>query len=624
MTQSFSGFGLPPKLLEALTRMRFESPTPIQNATIPMALEGHDILGSAQTGTGKTGAFAIPIIAKLMEMPNKTALIMTPTRELGSQVLATFKQMIQVPNLKTALLIGGEPMMKQLSQLKQKPRIIVGTPGRINDHLDRGTLRLDQVGFLVLDETDRMLDLGFDVQIETIINQIPDNRQTLMFSATIAPSIVRLSAQYLNNPKRISMGSTTQAAPNIQQEVIKTSSSQKHGHLLKQLEQNAGSTIIFVKTKRDTERLADKLKETGYLTDALHGDLKQNKRDRVIKSFRAKRFNVLVATDVAARGLDVPHIELVVNYDLPQVPEDYIHRIGRTARAGASGKAVNLLTSEDGGKWRAITRLMDPKSKPENFDDMFSKGQSKEKRRLSKDDWKQSWKSGKSAPSENKGKRRYHDSDESSSSRRPHFEKGPRQSRQHSNETPRSGDRYETSFEGWRSSQPRSRSERDEGFRSSRPTDRAPARHNKNADSGDRRDFGRFSRDSDSRKQTRTSEGQDGRGFGQFKRNGETGSFKEVKGFQSKRTTKPSGYPEPSHSRRGVTFAKERGAGRHSESWLDSIFDGDNRPAEALKSSSRSSEFSRSQRPAKAVGDKKKTKSPKKAKKRVNQLNFAA
>lgn len=363
MKSDFTGFGLPEKLMQALIRMDFTTPTPIQSQAIPLALQGKDILGSAQTGTGKTGAFGIPLIAKLMEDPQACALVMTPTRELAAQVLASLEQMIPVPNIKTALLIGGEPMPKQFNQLKNMPRLIVGTPGRINDHLVRGTVKLNRTAFLVLDETDRMLDMGFSVQLEKIAQYLPKQRQTMMFSATIPSSIMKLANHYLNNPQRITVGSTTAPAVNIKQELVQVNESEKYNALLDQLDQRTGSVIIFVKTKHGTERLADKLCREEHRADAIHGDLQQRKRDRVIQSFRDKKFRVLVATDVAARGLDIPHIEHVINYDLPQVPEDYIHRIGRTARAGATGSAVNLLTPSDRIKWKAIQRLMNPNEK---------------------------------------------------------------------------------------------------------------------------------------------------------------------------------------------------------------------------------------------------------------------
>lgn len=357
----FADFGLPDKLMQSLNRMKFMTPTPIQQQAIPMALEGRDILGSAQTGTGKTGAFGIPLIAKLMENEFATALVMTPTRELAAQVAAALQQMIPVPNIRTALLIGGEPMPRQFRQLQQKPRLIVGTPGRINDHLQRNTLRLSKTQFLVLDETDRMLDMGFGVQIDEILQHVPqDNLQTMLFSATLPQEIVRLSSKYLKNPQRISVGSTTTPAAKIKQELVQTTDAEKYQQLLMQVTKREGSIIIFVKTKFGADRLADKLSRADFEAEAIHGDLKQSRRDKVIRDFRDRKHRILVATDVAARGLDIPHIEHVINYDMPQCPEDYIHRIGRTARAGAEGEAVNLLTSADSMKWRAIQRLINP------------------------------------------------------------------------------------------------------------------------------------------------------------------------------------------------------------------------------------------------------------------------
>lgn len=360
MTLKFESLGLPAKLLQSLTRMQFTTPTPIQAQAIPLALAGRDILGSAQTGTGKTGAFGIPLIVKLMEDPQAGAIVMTPTRELAAQVLALLQQLIPIATIKTALLIGGEPLPKQFRQLAVNPQIIVGTPGRINDHLVRGTLKLARTRFLVLDETDRMLDMGFGVQIDKIVAHLPKERQTMMFSATMPEEIVRLSGKYLKSPERIAIGSTITPSAQIKQEMIQVSETDKYMRLLAELEARTGSIIVFVKTKHGSKRLAEKLNTTSHSADAIHGNLQQNKRDRVIQSFRDKKYRILVATDVAARGLDIPHIEHVINFDLPQCPEDYIHRIGRTARAGASGSAINLVTPDDHDKWNAIHRLMNP------------------------------------------------------------------------------------------------------------------------------------------------------------------------------------------------------------------------------------------------------------------------
>ena len=360
MTQDFSGFGLPPQLLRALERMQFKTPTPIQEQAIPLAMQGRDILGSAQTGTGKTGAFGIPLISRLMTDDQAMGLVITPTRELAVQVMAALQQMIPMATLRTAVLIGGESMPKQYRQLEAKPRLIVGTPGRINDHLQRRSLKLGNVRYLVLDETDRMLDMGFGVQIDKILTHIPPERQTLLFSATLPAAIVKLSGKYLNNPERVSVGSTIAAAPNIKQDLIQMSEAEKPNQLIGALSEAKGSVLVFVKTKYGAEKLAKRLCQQDFKADTIHGDLKQSRRDRVIAEFRAKKFSILVATDIAARGLDVPHIETVINHDLPQCPEDYIHRIGRTARAGASGVAITFLTPADRAKWNAIHKLMNP------------------------------------------------------------------------------------------------------------------------------------------------------------------------------------------------------------------------------------------------------------------------
>lgn len=358
---SFKEMGLPEALTHTLQHMQFNEPTPIQAESIPLALQGQDILGSAQTGTGKTGAFGIPLVAKLISNPRGSALVMTPTRELATQVMTQLQALLgKKSKIKTALLIGGESMPKQLTQLRNRPRVIVGTPGRINDHLERGSLMLHDTDFLVLDETDRMLDMGFTIQIENVMKYMATKRQTLLFSATLPKNIVRIADKYLNNPARVAVSTTSSPAAKIRQDTLKVSEVDKYPNLLTQLDERSGSVIVFVKTKYATEKMAKKLSQEGHNTDAIHGDLRQHKRDRVISAFRNKKYRILVATDVAARGLDIPHIEHVINYDLPQCAEDYIHRIGRTARAGAEGAALNLVTPADKSKWDAIDRLLNP------------------------------------------------------------------------------------------------------------------------------------------------------------------------------------------------------------------------------------------------------------------------
>jgi len=358
---TFDQFNLPPALSANLKAMDYTAPTPIQKQGIPLAMAGRDVLGSAQTGTGKTAAFGIPLVARIMSNPRGSALVLTPTRELATQVLGIINQLLGKRSfIPSVLLIGGDPMGKQTQQLRARPRIIVGTPGRINDHLERGNLILHDTSFLVLDETDRMLDMGFGIQIDRIVKFLPKERQTLMFSATLPPEIVKMSAKYLNNPERIAVGSTTQPILAIKQEVIQIAEAAKYDELQKQLAARTGSIIIFVKTKRGADKMADRLNKTGHKADTIHGDLHQRKREKVIQAFRDMKFRILVATDIAARGLDISHIEHVINYDLPQCPEDYIHRIGRTARNGGEGSAVCFISPEDGLKWREIHKLLHP------------------------------------------------------------------------------------------------------------------------------------------------------------------------------------------------------------------------------------------------------------------------
>ena len=364
---TFQEMALPSALSTTLENMQFNEPTPIQAQAIPLALEGKDILGSAQTGTGKTAAFGIPIIARLLDDPQSAALVMTPTRELAAQVMRQLQLMLgKKSKVNTALLIGGDPMGKQMAQLRGKPRIVVGTPGRINDHLQRKSLSLKHTNFLVLDETDRMLDMGFTEQIETILERMPEVRQTLLFSATLPRNIERIANQYLSEPVRIAVSGDSQPAANIKQDTIKLKESEKYDQLVEQIKQREGSIIIFLKTKIATEKMAVKLSKENIKVEAIHGNLRQRKRDRVIAGFRQKKYRILCATDVAARGLDIPHIEHVINYDLPQCAEDYVHRIGRTARAGAEGEALSFITPGDYRLWSAIDRLINPNAKPKD------------------------------------------------------------------------------------------------------------------------------------------------------------------------------------------------------------------------------------------------------------------
>ena len=363
----FSKYNLNEVLNKSLKSINFTTPTPIQEKSIPLILQGKDILGSAQTGTGKTAAFCIPILELLMKSPRGSLLVMIPTRELAKQVLDVINSLLGFKSsINTATLIGGESMSKQLSQLKKRPRIYVGTPGRINDHLQRGSLNLHDAKYLVLDETDRMLDMGFEVQINKIIKYLPVSKQVLMFSATIPNNILKLSSKYLNDPVRISVGESNTVAKNIKQEIIELKSDEKLDELINQITNRNGSILIFVKTKYGTEKLSKALSRSKIKSFPLHGGLRQSKRNTIMKNFRDMKFRILIATDVAARGIDVPHIEHVINYDLPQMAEDFIHRIGRTARAGSKGIALSFVTKGDFAKWKEIQKILNPEKNIKN------------------------------------------------------------------------------------------------------------------------------------------------------------------------------------------------------------------------------------------------------------------
>ena len=363
--ENFLSLKLEETLFESLAKINFKAPTPIQAKAIPIALEGKDILGTAQTGTGKTGAFGIPLVNYLLKTKKDTALVMTPTRELATQVMQTMNNLVGKGNIRTALLIGGDSMQKQQKQMRKNPRLIVGTPGRINDHLKRKTLRLNNTSFLVLDEADRMLDMGFTPQINQVLETVPKKHQTLLFSATLPSDILKLAERYLNQPNRISIGSTSTPIEKIKQEVLRVNDGDKYNQLIKEIYTRQGSILIFVKTRRNAEKMVKRLKYDDHDADAIHGNLRQNKRDRVIKAFRNNHFRILVGTDVASRGLDIPAIKHVINFDLPQVPEDFIHRIGRTARAGAEGSALSFIGNGDQIKWNAIQKLINPNFRAE-------------------------------------------------------------------------------------------------------------------------------------------------------------------------------------------------------------------------------------------------------------------
>lgn len=356
MSNTFQKYNLPSALLGALARMQYNHPTAIQDQVIPVALTGQDILGSSKTGSGKTAAFSIPVVAQLMHRPGTSVLVLAPTRELAEQVAGVMSNMVSgCKHLRTVLLIGGEPIGKQLMRLRENPNIIVGTPGRVEDHLCRGSLHFHNTTFLVLDEIDRMLDMGFSIQIDKIIKRLPIERQTLMFSATLDRNIERLAGSYLRQPARINVEIADNESKNIQEESVYVPESGKFQVLLEQLNQREGSIIIFVKTQIKADGISYQLQQASFKVRAIHGGLKQHQRKRVIKDFRNKHYSIIVATDVAARGLDIDHIKHVINYDFPQAAEDYTHRIGRTGRAGATGFALSMISSpQEKRLWRII------------------------------------------------------------------------------------------------------------------------------------------------------------------------------------------------------------------------------------------------------------------------------
>lgn len=354
----FKHMDLPPKLLRALEAMAFHIPTPIQAKTIPEILSGKDLIGCAQTGTGKTAAFCIPLICHLLKNRDQSALILVPTRELAFQIVEVLKKMTRpFAEIETALLMGGASMNVQIQALSRRPRIIVGTPGRVIDHLNQKTLSVHSTKLLVIDEADRMLDMGFAPQLREIFRYLSQSRQTLLFSATFPSDIKNMTKKYLNNPSYVSVGVASQPVEEVKQSTIQTTSSAKNEALLNALRERRGSVLIFTRTKRRTDRLSQFLREKRLLANRIHGGLSQSQRNNAIREFRSTKNRILVATDIAARGLDILHIEHVINYDLPLAPQDYVHRIGRTARAGAQGEALSLLIPEDYPMWKKISQL---------------------------------------------------------------------------------------------------------------------------------------------------------------------------------------------------------------------------------------------------------------------------
>ncbi|AKG34294.1 DEAD/DEAH box helicase [Paenibacillus durus] len=357
--KTFAEFDLDPKVLQAITELGFEEATPIQSQSIPIAMTGSDLIGQAQTGTGKTAAFGIPLITKIPREEEKiVALIMTPTRELAIQVAEEIGKLSRFKGIRSLPIYGGQDIGRQIRGLKKKPQIIIGTPGRLLDHINRKTIRLDDVQTVVLDEADEMLDMGFMDDIQSILKLVPEERQTMLFSATMPPNIQRLAQQFLKNPEHVSVIPKQVSAPLIDQAYIEVPERQKFEALSRLIDMESPElAIVFGRTKRRVDELSEALQKRGYSADGLHGDLSQNQRDAVMRKFRDGSIDVLVATDVAARGLDVSGVTHVINFDLPQDPESYVHRIGRTGRAGKEGAAVSFVTPREIDHLRLIERV---------------------------------------------------------------------------------------------------------------------------------------------------------------------------------------------------------------------------------------------------------------------------
>ncbi len=360
---SFTELGLSENILQGVRAMGYVEPTPIQLRAIPLVLAGKDVIGSAQTGTGKTAAFALPILSRLGTAgPGPRALILEPTRELAAQVETAIRDYARFTNLKITVVYGGVGYGRQTDELKAGADIVVATPGRLLDHLEKGTLRLDKVEFLVLDEADRMLDMGFLPDVRHLVEKCPRQRHTALFSATIPPQIETLINWAMHDPETVEIGARRTPAETVKHVIYPVSDTQKSDLLLKLLDQvSYDSVIVFCRTKHGADRIAGLLKKNQHAVCVLHSNRTQKEREQALQGFRDGRFEVLVATDIAARGLDIADVSHVVNYDVPQHPEDYIHRIGRTGRAESSGDAFTIMTAEDAPHVYAIERFISQK-----------------------------------------------------------------------------------------------------------------------------------------------------------------------------------------------------------------------------------------------------------------------
>lgn len=353
----FYGLGLAPKLLEILDKKNFTTPTPIQEKTIPLAIEGKDLIGIAQTGTGKTLAFGLPMMQNIARQKTR-GLVLVPTRELATQIDDVLMGFGKSLGLKTAVVVGGASAHPQLRALRNKPHIIIATPGRLIDHLSSYPTILQGIGILTLDEADRMLDMGFAPQIEKILEKTPKKRQTMLFSATMPQSIMSIANRHMNLPLRVEIAQPGTTVKEIDQEVIFLQAKDKAAMLKTLLDRYSGSILVFSRTKHGAKKIARAIRIMGHKSSEIHSNRSLAQRRSAIEGFKKGEHRILVATDIAARGIDVNNIELVINYDLPSTPDDYVHRIGRTARAGKKGKAISFATPEQGRDVQDIERLI--------------------------------------------------------------------------------------------------------------------------------------------------------------------------------------------------------------------------------------------------------------------------
>lgn len=402
--QDFEQFGLASNLLSAIARMGYTKPTAIQCKAIPVVLQGRDVMGAAQTGTGKTASFGLPVLQKLLLLANTSTsparhpvrvLILSPTRELADQTAEALSNYAADTPIRIGVVYGGVDIKPQAEALRRGVEILIATPGRLLDHLEQKNTNLNQCGIVILDEADRMLDMGFLPDISRILNALPKKRQNLMFSATFSPDIKRLAGNFLTNPVVIEVARQNATAATIKQEVFSVNEFQKTDALVELLKTrgedadgNSFQTIVFVNAKLTARRLARELEKCGFNADAIHGDKTQEERLKLLKDFKDGTVKIMVATDVAARGLDIAELPLVINYDVPFVPEDYVHRIGRTGRAGSSGLALMLVTKKDRKTFDAIRKLTKINLIPQEIDPEPRKRTKYPRRPSSTDNWK--------------------------------------------------------------------------------------------------------------------------------------------------------------------------------------------------------------------------------------------